>query len=162
MRLTAFFSGAIIILAVAPTRMAAFERSSLTAIAAPTSTPSPTMGGSILRNGTTVEPNFLISQQSRTQRIQFARGGVGAVVEGGVERGARKIYLLRASKGQTMTLNISSVEQNAVFDIQAPNGQYLQQEATRWIGVLPSTGDYSVIVGGTRGNASYKLEVTIK
>jgi hypothetical protein len=27
---------------------------------------------------------------------------------------------------------------------------------------LPSSGDYSVIVGGTRGNASYKLEVTIR
>jgi hypothetical protein len=61
-----------------------------------------------------------------------------------------------------MTVNITSLERNAVFDIQAPNGEYLQQGVTNWQGVLPRTGDYSVIVSGTRGNASYKLEVTIK
>lgn len=77
-------------------------------------------------------------------------------------RGTRNIYLLRARKGQTIILNITSVEQNAIFDIQAPNGEFLQREATRWRGELPVTGDYSVIVGGTRGNASYKLEIIIK
>jgi len=61
-----------------------------------------------------------------------------------------------------MILNITSLEKNAVFDIEAPNGELLKEEATSWRGVLPSSGDYSVIVGGTRGNASYKLEVTIR
>ena len=143
MRLTAFFSGAMIVLAITPTQMAAFDL-------IPSS------------NQRRVEPSFLISQQSQTRRIQFAPDAVSAVVEGGVVRGTRNIYLLRARRGQTMKLNITSVEQNAVFDIQAPNGRFLQQEGTSWRGVLPVTGDYSVIVGGTRGNATYKLDVTIE
>jgi hypothetical protein len=143
MRLTAFFSGAMIVLAITPTQMAALDL-----------IPS--------CNQRRIEPSFLISQQSQTRRIQFAPGAVSAVVEGGVVRGTRNIYLLRARRGQTIKLNITSVEQNAVFDIQAPNGRFLQQESTRWRGVLPVTGDYSVIVGGTRGNATYKLDVTIE
>ncbi len=61
-----------------------------------------------------------------------------------------------------MTLTMTSLEQNAVFDIQAPNGTYLAEETTSWSGRLPQSGDYSVIVGGTRGNATYTLDVTIR
>lgn len=155
MRLIVFFSGAMIFLAFTQT-------CPLTSTVVFASTPSPTTRASTLRQGTTVEPTFLISQQSRTQRIQFAPGAVSAVVEGAVVRGTRNIYLFRARRGQTIILNITSLEQNADFDIQAPNGQFLKLEATSWRGELPVTGDYSVIVGGTRGNASYKLEVIIK
>ena len=35
------------------------------------------------------------------------------------------------------------------------------EDATTWQGQLPTTGDYTVVVGGTRGNASYTLEVSI-
>jgi hypothetical protein len=61
-----------------------------------------------------------------------------------------------------MTVSITSLEKNAIFDIQAPDGELLKQEGTNWSGVLPSTGDYKIVVGGTRGNASYRLRVTIK
>jgi hypothetical protein len=61
-----------------------------------------------------------------------------------------------------MTLSLTSLDQNAVFDVQAPDGQYLKQEATSYRGELPRTGDYSVIVSGTRGNAEYTLDVTIR
>jgi hypothetical protein len=163
MRLRACFSLPLIVLALAPTQIAATgEPSPLTATAAQTSTPEPTTTNSTLRDGATVEPTLLIAQQVRTQRIQFARGASSAVVESGVVRGTRDVYLLGASKGQKMTLNITSVEKNAVFDIQAPNGQLLRQEGTSWSGVLPATGDYKIIVGGTRGNASYRMQVTIR
>ena len=162
MRFTAFFSRAMMVIAVTPTQMAAFALSPLTPTVVFASTPLPTTGVSTLWERATVQPSFLISQQSRTQRIQFAPNAVSAVVEGGVVRGTRNIYLLRARRGQTMKLNITSLEQNAVFDIQSPNGRFLKQEGTSWRGVLPVTGDYSVIVGGTRGNATYKLDVTIE
>jgi hypothetical protein len=134
MRLTAIFKGASIVVAIALTQMVA----------------------------AIVEPTILIAQQSRTQRIQFAPGAVSDVVEGSVVRGTRDIYLMRARRGQTITLKVTSIEQNAVFDIQAPDGTFLREEATSWSGVLPSTGDYSAIVSATRGNASYRLEVTIE
>ncbi|HAA31358.1 MAG TPA: hypothetical protein DCE56_31165 [Cyanobacteria bacterium UBA8553] len=162
MKFTAFFSRAMIVLAATPMQMAAFTLSPLTPTVVFASTSLPTIKVSTLWERATVEPSFLISQQSRTQRIQFAPNAVSAVVEGSVVRGTRNIYLLRARRGQTMKLNITSLEQNAVFDIQSPNGRFLKQEGTSWRGVLPVTGDYSVIVGGTRGNATYKVDVTIE
>ena len=77
------------------------------------------------------------------------------------------MYLLDAQKGQTMQVRITSLEHNAVFAIVAPpNGtsprRLLQQEVVTCTTVLPATGDYQIIVGSTRGNASYQLEVTIR
>ncbi|MBD1933152.1 MULTISPECIES: hypothetical protein [Cyanophyceae] len=110
-----------------------------------------------------VEPSFAIAQaRGRTQRIRFAPGKSSALVEYAVVRGTRDTYLLSAKARQTMTLSITSLEKNAVFDVVAPNGRIIRQEATSWRGVLPATGDYKIVVGGTRGNASYKMQVAIK
>ena len=100
--------------------------------------------------------------KTRTQRILFKPGAVSAVVESSIGRGSQTIYLLRARRGQIMTLSLTSLDQNAVFDIQAPDGQFLQQDTTSYRGELPLTGDYSVIVSGIRGNAEYTLDVTIR
>jgi hypothetical protein len=60
-------------------------------------------------------------------------------------------------------VHITSLEDNAVFDVYAPGGRRtLAQEATDWEGELPRTGNYVISVGPTRGNASYTLEVTIR
>ncbi len=176
MKFTAFFSR---VLAIASPGVMLVLAVTLTAKVASTSTQLPTDWESTIRDGATVEPSVKIfqqsrrqhlplaqsdvrAQQSRTQRLQFKRGAVGTVVEGRVGRGSRNIYLLRARADQIMTLNLTSFEQNAVFDVQAPNGEYLKEEASSFQGELPQTGDYSVIVRGTRGNASYSLEVTIR
>lgn len=103
----------------------------------------------------------------KVKRIQFAPGKNSATVQNAVVRGDRDVYLLGAQKGQTMTVTISAVEQNAAFDIVTPpdaqgKRRTLKQEATTWKGILPANGDYQVVVGGTRGNATYKLTVTIK
>ncbi|MBD2129116.1 hypothetical protein NDI39_03265 [Microcoleus sp. ZQ-A2] len=111
---------------------------------------------------TTIKPTVVIAQQSRTRRIQFARGASSAVVEDAVVRGTRDTYLLGAKAGQKMTLSITSVENNAVFDIISPKQKLLKQEATSWSTLLPATGNYRIVVGGTRGNATYKLRVEIK
>ncbi len=111
---------------------------------------------------TTIKPTVVIAQQSRTRRIQFARGASSAVVEDAVVRGTRDTYLLGAKAGQKMTVSITSVENNAVFDIISPKQKLLKQEATSWSTQLPATGNYRIVVGGTRGNATYKLRVEIK
>ena len=101
----------------------------------------------------------------RTRRIRFDRGRTTKVIRDSVVRGTRDRYLLRASRGQTMIVHITSLEENAVFDVY-PLGtnQPLAgaQETTDWTGELPRSGDYVIEVGGTRGNASYTLEVTIR
>jgi len=115
-----------------------------------------------IRNRATANPQFLIAQQNRTRRIEFARGTNSATVEDAVVRGTRDTYLVNARAGQTMTVSITSTEENAVFDIIAPNRRTLKQEATSFTGKLPARGDYRIVVGGRRGNATYNLQVTIR
>jgi hypothetical protein len=102
------------------------------------------------------------AQSDRTMRIRFARGRSTKVIEDAVVRATRDRYLLRARAGQTLIVRITSLEDNAVFDIYAPGRRTLAQETTDWTGELPRSGDYVISVGGTRGNASYRLEVTVR
>jgi hypothetical protein len=111
--------------------------------------------------------------------IQFAVGKSSGKVAGGVIRGDRDVYSLDARAGQKMTVTISSVESNAVFQIYAPgakatrgddgivefSGKMLpgaDGDTTNWSGRLPANGAYLIEVGGTRGNATYELTVSIE
>jgi hypothetical protein len=101
------------------------------------------------------------------QRVKFPRGGSGVTLNGGVVRGDRDEYLLKAGKGQTMKVTITSIEDNAVFQIYAPNNKTLKgaaegDDAMDWSGTLPLAGEYRIVVGGTRGNASYKITIEIE
>jgi len=67
-----------------------------------------------------------------------------------------------------MIITIMSVEDNAVFQIiNKRTGDFLPgaedgTDIKRWEGYLPSTGDYKIIVGGTRGNCDYTMKVSIE
>ncbi|BAZ06116.1 hypothetical protein [Calothrix sp. NIES-3974] len=102
------------------------------------------------------------SATKKPVRVSFPKGASSTTVKNAVVRGDRDTYILGAKQGQTINLKITSLEKNAVFEVIAPNGQTLIPEATTWNGKLPVNGDYQVIVGGTRGNASYELAVEIK
>jgi hypothetical protein len=112
--------------------------------------------------------------------IRFAQGASSAEVRGAVVRGERALYSIEAREGQRMSLDIRSLENNAVFQAYAPGakpetrngvleiaGETLPgagegEDATRWTGKLPRSGNYLVVVGPTRGNATYRLTVTIR
>jgi hypothetical protein len=105
------------------------------------------------------------AQKGLTKRVRFPRGRTTAVLKNSVVRGTVDRYLLGARKGQQITVHITSVENNAVFDIYTPQGGTLAgegEDSTDWSGTLPQDGDYIIEVGGTRGNATYTLEVTIR
>jgi hypothetical protein len=102
-----------------------------------------------------------------TRRIKFAKGKNSAVLANSVIRGDEDTYLIRAKGGQKMSVKISSVESNAAFFIEKPGGGFLVNsgegdDQNVWKGTLPGSGDYKIIVAGTRGNATYKLSITIK
>ena len=112
--------------------------------------------------------------------IRFARGASSAEVRGAVVRGERALYGLEARAGQRMSVRIAAPERNAVFQIYAPGAQPERREiglevagralssagegddARRWTGVLPQSGAYMLVVGATRGNATYQLTVEIR
>ncbi|MDY6781338.1 MAG: hypothetical protein SW833_02085 [Cyanobacteriota bacterium] len=109
------------------------------------------------------EPPVPATFTGQTQRIQFEPGTTSAVVEHSVIRGMRDTYTFRAQAGQAMIIDVISLEGNAVFDLVAPNGDIVLAESSAWSGFLPGedAGDYKIIVGGTRGNATYTLNVEI-
>lgn len=100
--------------------------------------------------------------------VAFAPGKNAATIKGDVARGDRDIYLLRARAGQQMTVQLSALEHNAAFSVFAPKakipvaGTEEENSLTAWNGTLPRSGEYRIVVGGTRGNASYRLQIRIE
>ncbi|CAN5481145.1 hypothetical protein BH10BAC5_BH10BAC5_26240 [soil metagenome] len=102
-----------------------------------------------------------------TKNVKFKKGMYSATYSNSVVRGDRDIYKLKAASGQTMEVKINSTEDNAVFQIiNTKTGKMLSgakdgDDATIWKGELPSSGTYKIIVGGTRGNATYDITIAI-
>jgi Tol biopolymer transport system component len=107
------------------------------------------------------------SARQEGKRVTFSPGSQSATLKGSVVRGERDEYLLDARAGQQMSVRISSLEDNAVFQIYEPGRNRTlprageRDDAREWSGELPTSGDYTIVVGGTRGNATYTLRVTI-
>lgn len=102
------------------------------------------------------------AQEGKTQRVRFPRGRTSTILKGAVVRGTRDTFILGAAAGQTMTVHVSAVEDNASFSITTPGGDELVNDVDDWSGELPSRGDYRIEVGPTRGNATYTLEISIR
>ncbi len=116
----------------------------------------------------------------KIEPIRFAPGASRAIVQGVVVRGDQALYTIEAKQDQHMSLRITSPESNAVFQLYGPGaepqsvdsllhveGESLPgagegDDAMQWSGKLPRSGRYLVVVGGTRGNATYRLRVEIR
>jgi hypothetical protein len=102
--------------------------------------------------------------------LHFAPSKNSAMVSGDIVRGDCDIYLIRVHAGQIMRVNISSLEDNAAFDLLEPRAKGSKEgknitggsDIMKWSGTLAKTGAYQIVVSGTRGNTSYKLQVTVK
>jgi hypothetical protein len=113
--------------------------------------------------------------------IFFATGSTRGTAGGHVLRGARDLYSVKATAGQIMTVTITAPDDNAVFQIYEPGAQIgrdadglLQftgkalpsandgDDATRWSDRLPRSGTYLIVIGSTRGNARYSMDVKIE
>ncbi|MBN9420678.1 MAG: hypothetical protein J0I12_34855 [Candidatus Eremiobacteraeota bacterium] len=103
-----------------------------------------------------------VQAKGPVETVHFARGTTGTVLQGAVLRGEINTYILGAARGQTITVSISSVENNAYFDLVNPSGNLMQQEAQSANMRLPANGNYRLLIGSSRGNATYKVKVTIK
>jgi hypothetical protein len=113
--------------------------------------------------------------------VFFAHGSGTGTVGGHVVRGERALYSVKAVAGQTMTVTITTPDDNAVFQIYEPDasvgrdgdgllefkGKPLHgaadgEDATRWQGRLPRAGLYLIVVGSTRGNARFSMDVKVE
>ena len=100
------------------------------------------------------------------ERITFQPGATSATVTGHLPAFGYKPYILAASAGQTMTVELSFTKGEAILVIYGADGNVLisdHAEATQWEGVLPTTQDYHIdLKGNPNGDTDYTLVVTIK
>jgi len=96
------------------------------------------------------------------KQIRFPRGRTTAVIKDTVRLCTSHEYTLRASAGQTMSLNLATGKRTS-FTLSAPSGDTLEgaDGVKNWSGELPETGDYVISIG-TDATAAYTLEVTIR
>ena len=106
--------------------------------------------------------------EARDFDLAFAGGKSYAVVSNAVIRGDRDYYSFGARGGQTITIAVTSPEDNAVVQLWFKlGGEWIAADTppdSRVLyGELPTSegGQYRIEVGGTRGNASYDLFVGI-
>ena len=98
-----------------------------------------------------------------TQRIRFAAGTDNATVQGTFREGQSDRYVLRAVAGQTMFVQLRPEGTGALFGVFAPNGSELpSQPGVDFAATLPATGDYTIVVGGGRGNSSPTYTLTVR
>jgi hypothetical protein len=121
-----------------------------------------------------------VAEAGVSREVNFAKGSKSTLIEGSVVRGENDQYYLTGQAGQKMAASLSATAQNVAFTIYQPGykagkdadgileikgtalpGTAEGEDATAWQGVLPSSGKYLILVGGTRGNATYRLKITI-
>ncbi len=98
------------------------------------------------------------------ETVKFAAGASGASIDASLVRAEVVVYELEASRGQTMTAAISSLEDNAAVSIYTPEGQLVSDNedghGSRSL-VLPQSGVYEVAISSIRGNVSFTLDISI-
>jgi hypothetical protein len=121
-----------------------------------------------------------VTSADQFRKIEFAPGKSQVELRGAVVRGERAIYSVEAQEGQRMSLRVVAPEKNAVFQIFMPDpsgapaarsgskfsGETLQgagegDDVARWSGTLPRSGTYLIVIGTTRGNATFRLSLAL-
>ena len=106
--------------------------------------------------------------------IQFAKGKSSASVSGKVQGSDYVDHVLRASAGQTMTVDFKAGKGAAYFNLMPPGGTGEtpalfngSMDGNHYKGTLPSDGDYTIrvyLMGGAKDSnkpVSYTLKVGI-
>ena len=109
---------------------------------------------------------MLITSVVEYVSVQFQAGTSSATVSGGILRGeAGPVYGLVAAAGQRMEITITSLEENASFDVLRPSGEYLISEIAgqefEFSAILPEDGEYLITTNALRGNVSFDLNISI-
>ena len=119
-----------------------------------------------LSGDATYSLDVLITSVVEYVSVQFQAGTSSATVSGGMLRGETgPAYGLVASAGQRMEITITSLEENASFDVLTPSGEYLINEIAgqqfEFSSILPEDGEYLITTNALRGNVSFDLNISI-
>lgn len=99
------------------------------------------------------------------ERVRFPPGATGVTLSGYVDSYTPARYVLRALRGQTMTVYLSSLYgTNTAVVVRDERGYFVgaANQGESWSGYLPATGDYYVEVQAPRDNASDHFSLWIE
>lgn len=131
------------------------------------------MRSASIRNITLVTFLFLLlpvlttaQQESKIIRVKFAKGATSRTYKDSVSHSVNT-YLVRARKGQTMSIIVSSPDNRAVFSISQQletdtDPIEIVSDRKRWTSRLDTTGDYDISVGAERSVSTYTLTIKVK
>lgn len=109
----------------------------------------------------------LVNADGIFKRIKFEKGKSSFIFNGAVVGGDTDTYIFRASKGQTLEVSITSVQDNATFTIvndkteKVLDGTVNTDSTSEFSKQISINGDYKILVTPSKGNASYKLKVEL-
>lgn len=111
----------------------------------------------------TDQPGFKIATDKAIRQMEES---LDSEIKGTVISGERDRYTFSAMKGETLDVVINSLEHNAAFTVIAPDNNALPgteegRDATKSNNTISTDGNYAILVGPTRGNATYTLRVKI-
>ncbi len=95
--------------------------------------------------------------------IKFASGASSGTVNQSVLRDEADLYRFDANEGQKWALTLTSLENNAIFNLYAPTTGSIttQNDLGGLNGVLEESGTYEICVLSSARNATYELVLTI-
>jgi hypothetical protein len=101
-----------------------------------------------------------------SHRIRFQKGSSGAKLSASVRKGRHKEYVLRARRGQTMSVTLQTDDPNTYFRVFLSDGDISGQRRS-WSGSLPRYADYHIVVyvrSEAAGNteAAYTVSMSIQ
>ena len=110
---------------------------------------------------------------ARSKRVKFPPGRTTVILKGKTTGGPSEsggmdpvTYVLRARKGQRMTLHLTSARKNAVLAVYSPGMEPMGDgpNGKDWSGTLPKSGDYEIIVfpEDEATDTTFTLEVTVR
>ncbi|MDG1845720.1 MAG: hypothetical protein P8J01_04925 [Acidimicrobiales bacterium] len=120
-----------------------------------------------LRGNVSYSLDVLITNIVEYIPVEFAAGTSSTIISGGMLRGETgPVYGLVAAAGQRMEIAITSLEENASFDVLTPSGGYLLSEIEgqefNFSANLPEDGEYLITTNALRGNVSFNLDISIR
>ena len=109
------------------------------------------------------EPLFAGTAVPAINRIQFTPGATSAEINSQIAAEGIAVYVLGASAGQTMTVDLFSQDENMRLEVRDNSGGWLEGQITptMWQGELPTAADYVIRLIGGEAAADYTLRVTI-
>ena len=105
--------------------------------------------------------DYLMGFEFRSDTTVEASAADSVVASNAVISGEADRITVQLGAGQAVDFSLTSLEDNAVFDIIGPGLYFFADEVQSFSTQVPLTGEYQIIVSSNRGNATYDLTITV-